>query len=232
VKQPRGASASPAPRARLQRPAERHPNRSGPAARGRLDWRPWLLLAVTLVAYRPVWDAGFIWDDDAYITQNPTLHDVDGLRRIWFEVGSTPQYYPLVHTVFWIERHLWGLQPLGYHLVNVVLHALAALLLVTVLARVAIPGGWIAGFVFALHPVNVESVAWCTELKNVLSTVCYLAAAVAYLRFWDTRTASRRAVAWAWYGAALSSFVAALLSKTVACSLPAALLLVRWWRRT
>ncbi len=215
----------------LARRAVRADRVTGTPRRSRsFAWRPWLLLAVTIVAYQPVWSAGFIWDDDAYVTQNPTLYDLNGLRRIWFEVGATPQYYPLVHTVFWIEQHLWGLQPLGYHVVNVLLHALAAVLLGVLLGRLRIPGAWLAAFLFAAHPVNVESVAWVTELKNVLSTVCYLAAALMYLRSADARTAGRRGDGRLWYVAALVCFAAALLSKTVTCSLPAAVLLVCWWQ--
>jgi len=191
-----------------------------------------LLIAVTLVAYQPVWHAGFVWDDDLYVTQNAALRDLDGLWRIWFQVGAVPQYYPLVYTVFWVEYHLWGLQPAGYHAVNVLLHALAALLLAQALLRWRIPGAWLAAFLFALHPVCVESVAWVTELKNVLSAVFYFVAALAYWRFAaqpDVGGVTRRA--WGWYAAALALFAAALFSKTTACSLPAALLLVRWWDR-
>lgn len=193
---------------------------------------PLLLIAVTILAYQPVWHAGFVWDDDYYVTQNPALRDLEGLRRIWFQVGAVPQYYPLVYTVFWAEYHLWGFQPLGYHVVNVLLHALAAILLARMLVRLRIPGAWLAAFIFALHPVCVESVAWVTELKNVLSIVFYLAAALTYWRFAELQDAGganqRR---WGWYAVALALFAAALLSKTVTCSLPAALLLVRWWEK-
>jgi tetratricopeptide (TPR) repeat protein len=180
-----------------------------------------------------VWDAGFIWDDNDYVTENPTLHDLEGLRRIWFEVGAVPQYYPLVYSVFWLQARLWGLEPLGYHLVNVALHIAAALLLAHVLSRLRVPGAWLAGFIFALHPVCVESVAWVTELKNVLSTAFYLAATLAYRRFGELRDAGgpNQRFERRWYAGALVSFAAALLSKTVTCSLPAALLLVRWWEK-
>jgi len=207
------------------------PNVPRRAASRTLVVLPLLLIVATLVAYQPIWHAGFIWDDDYHVTRNSTLHDLDGLWRIWFEVGAVPQYYPLVHTVFWVEYQLWGVQPMGYHVVNVVLHALAALLLARVLRRLRIPGAWLAAFIFALHPVGVESVAWVTELKNVLSAVFYLASALTYLRFTELRDAgmsNRRH--WAWYATALVWFAAALLSKTVTCSLPAALLLMRWWQ--
>jgi protein O-mannosyl-transferase len=190
-----------------------------------------LLMLVTVIAYQSVWHAGYIWDDDSYVTRNTTLRDLHGLWRIWLEVAATPQYYPLVHTSFWLEHHLWGLNPLGYHVVNVLLHALAAVLLWRVLVRLGIPGAWLAAAIFALHPVEVESVAWITERKNVLSAVFYFAAALAYLRFEttrDARNASREH--WYWYLTSLALFVFALLSKTVTCSLPAALLLVQWWK--
>jgi len=191
-----------------------------------------LIVLVVLLAYLPVLRCGFIWDDDAYVTENPTLHDLGGLQRIWFEVGAVPQYYPLVHTTFWLEYHLWGLHPLGYHLVNVLLHATAAILLWQVLLRLRIRGAWLAAVIFALHPVCVESVAWITERKNVLSAVFYFAAAMAYLRFAgleEAVTSNRRR--WYCYWGALVLFMAAMLSKTVTCSLPAALLLVCWWKK-
>jgi tetratricopeptide (TPR) repeat protein len=188
-------------------------------------------MLITLIAYQQTWHSGYIWDDNFHVTGNPTLRDLHGLWRIWFEVAATPQYYPLVHTSFWLEHHMWGLNPLGYHVVNVLLHALAAVLLWRVLVRLGIPGAWLAAAIFAVHPVEVESVAWITERKNVLSTVFYFAAALTYLRFEsmrDARNASREH--WYWYIASLSLFLFALLSKTVTCSLPAALLLVRWWK--
>lgn len=193
---------------------------------------PAALLLVTFVAYLPAVRAGFIWDDDAYVTDNSTLESLGGLRRIWFEIGATDQYYPLVFTSFWIERHLWGETPLGYHIVNILLHALSACLLWIILKRLAVPGAALAAAIFVLHPVHVESVAWITERKNVLSGVFYLAAALAYLRFTgltqpETTALRRRSI----YALALSLFIAALLSKTVTASLPAAILLLIWWKQ-
>ena len=160
------------------------------------------------------------------------MRDWPGLWRIWFDFTATPQYYPLVHTSFWLEYHLWGLNPLWFHLVNVALHALAALLLWRVLLHLRVPGAWLAAAIFAVHPVEVESVAWITERKNVLSAVFYFAAALAYLRFagqLPDADASRpaRHDLLSWFARVL---FLALLSKTVACSLPAALLLVHWWK--
>src|SRR5947207_770500 len=93
------------------------------------------LFVLTFLAYIPALRAGYIWDDDSYITNNPTLHSLEGLRQIWFQFGAVPQYYPLVHTTFWLEYHRWGLNPLGYHFVNVVLHGTGAMLLLILLRR-------------------------------------------------------------------------------------------------
>ena len=190
-----------------------------------------VLVLVTLLAYQPVWRAGFIWDDDSYVTNNTPLRTVDGLWGIWDKPGTTFQYYPLVFTSFWVEYHFWKLQPLGYHLVNVLLHALNAVLLWYVLRRLEIPGAWWAAAIFALHPVGVESVAWITERKNVLSGLFYFLAVLAYLRFRPlTDREAARACDWRYYPLVLVLFLCALLSKTVTCSLPAVLLLLVWWK--
>jgi tetratricopeptide (TPR) repeat protein len=190
-----------------------------------------LLLCLVVVAYLPALRCGFIWDDNAYVTENATLRDLAGLKSIWMAPASTPQYYPLVHTSFWLEYHLWGLQPWGYHAVNVLLHALGAILLYKVLLRLDVRGAWLAAAIFAVHPVQVESVAWVTERKNVLSAVFYFASALSYFRFKPVdKDESLGKSQWAWYAVSLLLFVAALLSKTVTCTLPAALLLARWWK--
>src|ERR1043166_7190485 len=187
------------------------------------------LLALTLVAYLPALRGDFVWDDDDYVTKNETLRDIHGLGRIWFEFGATRQYYPVVYSSFWIENHLWGLRPIGYHVVNVLLHGIGSGLLWLILRRLAVPGAFLAASVFALHPINVESVAWITERKNVLSGVFYFASVLAFLRWWGpTDLVKRSANGYAW-GIAL--FVCALLSKSVTCTLPAALLIVLWWKR-
>ena len=94
---------------------------------------------MALAAYAPVTQDGFIWDDDVYIVDNGLLRSLEGLRLIWFVPRSLPQYYPLVHSTFWLEYHLWGLEPLGYHLVNVFLHATSAILLWRLLIRLHVP---------------------------------------------------------------------------------------------
>ena len=190
------------------------------------------IVALALVAYLPALQAGYIWDDDSYLTANPHVQAPDGLTRIWIP-GYTPQYYPLVFTSFWIEYALWGLEPVGSHLLNILLHAVNALLVWMLMRRLGLPGAWLIGAVFAVHPVHVESVAWITERKNVLSGCFYLSALLAYLRFDEQSRAGRPNAGdgWGWYGAALGLYVAALLSKSVTCTLPAALILVMLYLR-
>lgn len=190
------------------------------------------MLLLTAAAYLPVREAGFIWDDDSYVTTNSVLWTPGGLGRIWSDFRATPQFYPLVFTTFWVEYRLWGLDPLGYHVVNVALHACSALLLWRILLRLELPGAWIIAAVFAVHPVHVESVAWVTERKNVLSGLMYLVAAWSYLRFDPGLLRADSPVRKpAFYVLALIAFCLALLSKTVTGTLPAALLLIAWWKK-
>lgn len=190
-------------------------------------WLGLLLALVTLVAYLPALRGGFIWDDDAYVTKNAMLTAPDGLSQIWFSTHRQSQYFPLTYTTLRFERALWGLNPHGYHAVNVLLHASSALLLWQLLRRLRVPGAWLAAAIFALHPVQVESVAWITELKNLQSTLFYLLALLAWVGFIEKPAMPR----WCFYWLALLCHALALLSKTTACTLPAALLLVSWWRR-
>jgi tetratricopeptide (TPR) repeat protein len=190
-----------------------------------------VLLVATFAAYWPALTGKFVWDDDAYVEHNETLRTPAGLYRIWCDVTATPQYYPLVHTTFWIEYQLVGLTPTVYHVTNVFLHALSAWLLARLLLRLGIRAALVASVVFALHPVAVESVAWITERKNVLSLVFYLLSFTCYWPIVEVDRAadgSRRGrpQRWGRYALALVCYVAALLSKTVACSLPAAILLM------
>ena len=164
-----------------------------------------------------------LWDDAAHVTR-PELQSLHGLGRIWFDLGATQQYYPLLHSAFWIEHRIWGDALLGYHLTNITLHALSAFLVVLIVRRLSLPGAWLVGSVFALHPVCVEAVAWISEQKSTLSGVFYLASALTYLRFDETRRRQH-------YFLALGLFALALLTKTVTATLPAALLVVLWWKR-
>jgi protein O-mannosyl-transferase len=189
--------------------------------------RIFALLALVFAAYFPVLKNGFVWDDDRYIQDNIHLRTAEGLKKIWLEpLSAEPQYYPLTHTTFWIEFHLWGLRPLGYHIDNVLLHLGSALLLWRLLLRLGVPGAFVAATIFAVNPLQVESVAWATERKNVLSGLLYFLTLWAYLNIrWNQKPA-----AIAWYALTLLLFAAALLSKSVTSTLPAVILLLCWWK--
>jgi len=225
--------APPREEAAPEEPAAREAGTQAPSTRRKTALAVALLLVLTFLAYTPLWRAGFIWDDDDYVTENPVLRTTEGLRQLWHDPSATPQYYPLVHTSFWLEYRLWGLDATGYHLVNVLLHALSALLLWRVLRRLEVPGAYLAAAIFALHPVHVESVAWITERKNVLSGVFFLLALVAYLRFRPLARDSSGAAGGPgrYYALSLLFFVCALLSKTVTASLPAVILVLAWWKQ-
>ncbi len=179
--------------------------------------------AALAIAYQPALHGVFLWDDVAHLPE-PPLRTTAGLWRILFEPGASQQYYPVLFGTFWLEYRLWGDATLGYHVVNVVMHGIAAGLVWAVLRRLAIPGALLAAAIFALHPVHVESVAWIAELKNTLSGVFYLSALLIYPSFDEHRGTGR----WA---AALVLFLAAMLSKSVTGSLPAAILVILWWQR-
>ena len=181
-----------------------------------------VLVVLTFFSYIPAISGGFIWDDDAHVFANPHLFEDGGLWRIWF-TGESQQYYPFVYSSFWLEWRLFGANPLGYHLVNVAIHSVNAILLAFVLGRLRVPGAWAAALIFALHPVNVESVAWVSERKNVLSGFFYLASFLSFLNFEDGKGLR-------WYFFAFLLFLSALLSKTVTCTLPAAFMIVAWMR--
>jgi tetratricopeptide (TPR) repeat protein/predicted membrane protein len=179
-----------------------------------------------IVAYLPAFHCGYIWDDDMYVTDNPLLYLHNGLYRIWFTFDSPSQYFPLVYTTFRLEYGLWKLAPFGYHCVNILLHGVNALLLWRLLERLKMPGAWFAAAVFAIHPVQVESVAWVTELKNVQMGFFFLLSLHAWVQFnWGGKQRG-----WEWYINSLILYALALFSKTTACTMPAALLIILWWR--
>jgi len=198
---------------------------TGPAHlfRGNHWLAAFLLLVLTLLAYQQAWSAGFVWDDDAHVT-GPDLVSFHGLWRIWFEPGATQQYYPVLHSAFWLEHRWWGDAPAGYHRANVLLHAAAAFLLYRILRRLEVPGALLGATAFALHPVCVESVAWISEQKNTLSAVFGFSAVLVYLRY-DRERRPR------WYVAAGILFMLALATKSVTATIPAALLVLFWWKR-
>jgi tetratricopeptide (TPR) repeat protein len=185
------------------------------------------LVLLVLAAYVRVWHAGFIWDDDAHLTQNVCIVGPAGFKEIWTTAEAT--YYPLVLTTFWIVHKLAGLNPLPYHVVNVLLHAASAVLLWRVLRRLDVRGAWLGAALWALHPVMVQSVAWITEMKNTQSCVFFLGSILLFMKWNDTAAADR------WrplgFAAALLFAVFAMTSKTSTVVLPAVLALCIWWKR-
>jgi tetratricopeptide (TPR) repeat protein len=204
-------------------------DRSDEKARlGAADWFYGAILVVaTLIAYHTVWQAGFIWDDDKYVTENPLLTAPDGLWRIWFSLDAPSQYFPLTYTTFYFEHLIWGFNPVSYHVINALLHTANVLLVWRLLAELRVPGAWLAAALFALHPLQVESVAWVSERKNVLMGFFFLLALLAWMKFIDARIRRR---GW-FYALALVCYVLALSAKTTACTLPAALILVLWYQK-
>ena len=184
------------------------------------------LLLLTVIAYLPGFSCGFIWDDDAHVVNSRPVVSPDGLAAIWLEPGSVPQYYPLTHSSFWLEYRIWGENPLGYHAVNILLHAVSVLVLWRVLAGLGLPGAWLAAALFAVHPVHAESVVWISERKNTLSGLFALASTWAWFCWWRSEPGAGRRCWW------LSGLlvVGALLSKTVTVTVPAAWLVICWWR--
>ncbi len=191
-----------------------------------------LLVGLTVLAYAPALHAGFIWDDDNFLTQNPSIHAADGLRRFWLTTQAS-DYWPLTSTTLWIEWRIWGMNAAGYHVTNVVLHIADSLLLWTVLRRLGIPGAFLGALFFALHPVNVESVAWITQRKNLVAMLFFLLSVFCFVKTDPgapprppPRPARRR-----WYALSLLAFALALLGKGSAAPLPLVLLGIILWRR-
>ena len=213
------------------RPRAGAPVAAVPAPEGRFARRETLAaLALALLAvgcYVPAFLAGFVWDDEI-LNQALAVRDWDGLGRLWFrpsEIRDEGHYWPLVYTSFWLEHKLWGFAPAGYHAVNVLLHAANVLLLWRLATRLAVPGAWLVAAVFAVHPLHVESVAWVIERKDVLSGLFYLCAFLAWLRFAEAPGRGGRH-----YVSALALFVLGMLCKSIVVTLPAALLIARWWK--
>ncbi|MGA2265427.1 MAG: tetratricopeptide repeat protein [Phycisphaerae bacterium] len=187
-----------------------------------------VIVILALGVYIPATSGGFLWDDDPLVVNNDNLKSLQGLAWIWqcdwSGAKSVPSYYPVTWTSFWVEWHLWGRHAAGYHVTNILLHAANAVLIWLVLARLRIRWAWLAGALFAVHPINVASVAWIAERTNTLSMLFYLLALLGYLRY-DEEGGWRR------YILALGMFLLAMLSKTSVAMLPVVLLLIAWWRR-
>ena len=218
----RSASRRPLPSAAAPRRSDVLHRRPGSA-----EALPVLSLALlVLVSYLPamLW-GGFVWDDINHIPGEAAIREWSGILRFWFQPHEVqePFYRPVTYTSFWLEHKVWGFAPAGYHTVNVLLHLANTLLLWRILRRLAVPGALLIAAVFAVHPVHAESVAWAIERKDMLSGLFYLAAALVWIRFHDR---PRRVT----YVLALVLFVAGILAKNMVVTLPAALLILQWFR--
>lgn len=199
-----------------------------------------LIAVVTGVAYWPALRGGFIWDDKIYVTDYPLYLAPDGLYRIWFSTGQ-PEYYPISYTALWLEWRLWGRNPTGYHLVNLALHVAAALAIWAILRKLCISGAFLASLLFAVHPANVEAVAWIFQFRGLLAILFFLLSMLAYLRTEEGRGPRGEGRAFAgenrglssvgWYLLSLLAFALAMLSKGSVAILPVVLLLIAWWQR-
>jgi Tfp pilus assembly protein PilF len=189
------------------------------------------IVVASLVVYVPALRGGFIWDDDAYVEKNHLLSAPNGLWNIWIGKGVPMSYVPMVYTVFRLEYALWGLNPFGYHLTNVLLHAVNSLLIWLLLSRLRVRGAWFVSAIFALHPVHTESVAWITELKNVLSLFFCLLATIAYVKYaFGYSDESTKGKGETFYQLSTFLFICALAAKTAMCFFPFSLLILLWWK--
>ena len=210
--------------------------------RGRRIWEGALLICVTAVAYLPALRGGFIWDDDTFLTQNGAIKAADGLYRFWFTTQA-PDYWPVTYSPLWLEWRVWAMHAFGYHAMNLALHIADSLLLWNVLRRMKIPGAYFAAFMFAVHPVNVETVAWITQRKNLMAMLFALATTWAFLKTEIASpspvppTSARRSLREGgspvlWYFLSLLAFILAMLSKGSVAMLPVMLLgMIAWHRR-
>ena len=204
-----------------------------PASAAAPSWsgRNWLFVAlvfaIVLAAYQPVWHAGFIWDDDSHVTANPCIVGPVGFAGIW--TSPAANYFPLTTTTFWVLHALWGLNPLPYHVTDVLLHAASAVLLWLVLRRLRVPGAWLGALLWAVHPVQVESAAWISEVKNTQSAVFYLLSIWCFLGWLEAQPTSGRRRQIAHYLLALICAALAILSKASTVMLPLVLVLCWWW---
>ena len=182
-----------------------------------------LIFLISFGIYSPTFDGDWLWDDDYLLTNNEVVQAPDGLGKLWF-APATADYLPLTMSALWLQWRFFGLDSTGYHIVSILLHALASCLLWALLNQMRIRCAWMAGLLFAAHPLCVESVAWISELKNTLSLPLFLGAAWSIVRF--EQGGGRR-----FYFAALGLFLAAMLGKSSVVMFPFVMLLHAWWLR-
>jgi tetratricopeptide (TPR) repeat protein len=199
------------------------------------DWYLWagVLALLVFVAFFPAVTGQYLWDDDRHAGLIQYFSNLAGLKKIWTPQAATPQYYPLTFTTFWIEYYFWADSTLGYHIDNMILHAASAVLVWRLLRRLKLPGAWLAAAIWAVHPLQTESVAWISERKNVLSGLLFFASIWFYFDYDAALSPGKKPTINnkpAAYAISLVLFALALLAKTVACVMPATILILAWWR--
>ncbi len=194
------------------------------------------MLMCILLVYYPLHAAGFIWDDGYWILNNPAMHRWSDLGVIWFNPLMFIQYYPLSVTAYFLQYQLWGANALGYHIVSILLVFFNALILWRILLRLHLRAAWLAATLFAINPLVVESVAWVVEQKNLISGILVLGAAWGWIRFAgldrpeDQLESAEPVYKWKFYSVALLLYFLAVCAKTFVCALPAAILVLTWWK--
>jgi Flp pilus assembly protein TadD len=182
-----------------------------------------ILLLACLWVYAPAYHGDWLWDDDQLVIANPVMKEPGGIWKIWFAPRGA-DYFPLTMSTLWAEWQIWGANPTGFHMVNIILHAVGSLLVWRVFRQLGVPCAWLGALIYAVHPLNVESVAWISERKNTLSLPLFLASASFWLRY-DTEKQTRHYV-WS-----VVLFLLAMLAKTSVVMFPVVLLLHAWWKR-
>ncbi len=191
------------------------------------------IAGLVVAAYWPSLEGGFIWDDRLYLTHCDLIKAPDGLYRFWFTTDPI-DYWPVSNSSLWLEWRLWGMDPAGYRITNLVLHICVGLLIWAVLKRLAVPAAFLAALLFVVHPVNVESVAWIAQRKGLLAMLFGLLSMLWYLKPEEekSRRGEEEKGGWnRWYWLSLSAFLLAMLSKGSVAFLPVVLLAILWWRR-
>jgi protein O-mannosyl-transferase len=200
------------------------------------------IILATVIAYWPSLNGGYILDDEGLLKNNRLILASDGLYRFW-STKEAIDYWPVTNTTLWIEWRLWGDHPVGYHAGNLMLHIVEALLIWIILRKMSIPGAFLAAMLFAVHPVNVESVAWISQRKNMMAMLFLLLSILWYLKFLKRTRLRLAAKLYAvhcplstvhfsfWYWLSLAAFVLAMLSKGSVAVLPILLLGIIWWQR-
>jgi protein O-mannosyl-transferase len=206
---------------------------------------PAALALMTFIVFLPALKAGFVnWDDDINFLDNANYRGLGAAQLQWmFTTFLIGHYIPFTWMTFGLDYVVWGMNPAGYHLTNILLHVANAVLFYFIalhLLRLSVParpadgpsapilGSAFATLLFAVHPLRAESVAWITERRDVLSGLFCLAAILTYLQYCGVpdRQTGRARNAPGWYWASLGFFALALLSKSMAMTLPAILLLL------